>query len=137
MQALRLVPVFLLSLLGAACGPTYATGGTTPQQGGAAPPAGAANGGVVVQGGTTHFAIDNQSPMTICYVNVSETRDGSWGPDRLGQTETIPSGASRYWTIDPGYWDFRFLDCNQRTLMERRQVAVDGAGIVVTFRRAE
>ena len=32
MQALRLVPVFLLSLLGAACGPTYATGGTTPYE---------------------------------------------------------------------------------------------------------
>ena len=118
-------------LFGAACGPVYATGG------GGQAPAGATHGGVVTQGGNTHFAIDNQSSLTVCYVNVSETSNGNWGPDRLGSSETIPPGTSRYWTIDAGYWDFRFLDCNQRVLMERRSVSVDGGGIVVTFRRAE
>jgi hypothetical protein len=129
----------LLALFGlalAACGPTYATGGQTPG-GSQAPPAGATHGGVVSQGGGSHFAIDNQSAATICYVQVSETVNNNWGPDRLDSTETIPPGASRYWTIDPGNWDFRFLDCNRNTLMERRGVGIDGGGMLVTFRRPE
>jgi hypothetical protein len=131
MRGMNALVAWAALTLSAACGPTYATSGPTQA------PAGATHGGVVVQGGNTHFAIDNQSSVNVCYVQVSQTTNNNWGPDRLGSSETIPPGTSRYWTIDPGQWDFRFLDCNRRTLMERRGVGVDGSGIVVTFRRPE
>jgi hypothetical protein len=83
------------------------------------------------------FVVENRSAESICYVNISPTVDASWGADLLGSSETVPAGTDRGWTMPVGYYDFRFLDCNQQTMMERRNVAVGDTGVTVTFRVRE
>jgi hypothetical protein len=89
------------------------------------------------QAANAAFVVENRSAESICYVNISATSDSAWGPDRLGSSETIPPGTDRGWTMPVGYYDFRFLDCNQQTMMERRSVGVGDTGVTVTFRVRE
>ena len=94
---------------------------------------------VVVQSdASAEFLIVNQSAMTICYVNFSPTTDPNWGEDRLGATEVIGPGQSRGWRVPADTYDFRLVDCNQRTLMERRGESIgSNQRRTVTFRVAE
>jgi hypothetical protein len=83
------------------------------------------------------FVIENQSAESICYVNISPSTDTQWGPDQLGEAETLSPGTDRGWTLPLGNYDFRFLDCNQQTMMERRGIALNQTGVTVTFRVRE
>jgi len=94
---------------------------------------------VVVQGGANaEFLVVNQSQIPICYVNFSPTTDPMWGPDRLGPTEIIQPGQQRGWQLPADTYDFRLLDCNQRSLMERRGEPIGSSQRrTVTFRVPE
>ncbi len=93
-----------------------------------------AGGGV----GEAVFMIENRSYVPICYVNFSPTTDPNWGPDQLGPSEVIHPGTDRGWRIVPNYYDYRLLDCNRNTMMERRNVAIPaGQQLTVTFRSPE
>jgi hypothetical protein len=83
------------------------------------------------------FVVENRSVESICYVNISPTVDGAWGPDQLGEAETLSPGTDRGWSLPVGTYDFRFLDCNQQTMMERRNVGLSETGVTVTFRVRE
>lgn len=93
---------------------------------------------VVEANANAEFMILNESAMTICYVNFSPTTDPMWGQDRLGATEVIAPGQSRGWRVPADTYDFRLLDCNQRTLMERRGEPIgSNQRRTVTFRVPE
>lgn len=88
--------------------------------------------------GRAAFIIRNESSVPICYVNISMSADSNWGPDRLGATETIQPGIERAWTMNAGQYDYRLLDCDRRTMMQRMNTAVPaGDGLIVTFRSPE
>ncbi len=70
------------------------------------------------------LSIINESQQTICYVNFSLTTEDNWGPDRLGPTETIPTGGSRSFDIAPGEYDIRLLDCESNVLLDQRNVPI-------------
>lgn len=55
----------------------------------------------------TALVVENASPQTIYIVNFGPCTDPTWGPDRLGATETIAAGAERSWTVQPGCYDVR------------------------------
>lgn len=89
-------------------------------------------------GGEAVFMIENRSYIPICYVNFSPTTDRYWGPDQLGASEVIHPGTDRGWRIVPNYYDYRLVDCNRNTVMERRNVAIPaGQQLTVTFRTPE
>ena len=94
---------------------------------------------VVIQAeATAEFVVLNQSQYTICYVNFSPTTDPNWGEDRLGAQEVIAPSQSRGWRVPADTYDFRLLDCNQRTLMERRGEPIgSNQRRTVTFRTPE
>ena len=117
------------ALLLPACGGAPAAGPN------AQPAPGPGGGGAAAN---AELVVSNESGRTICYVNFSPTTDPMWGPDRLGSTETIPPGQVRGWQVPADTYDFRLMDCDQRTLMERRQQPIgSGQRRTVTFRRAE
>lgn len=89
-------------------------------------------------GGEAVFMIENRSYVPICYVNFSPSSDPNWGPDQLGASEVIHPGANRGWRVVPNYYDYRFLDCNRRVIMERRGRAIPaGQQLTITFRTPE
>lgn len=53
------------------------------------------------------LVLRNDAPVPIQFVQFARCTDESWGPDRLGATETIAPGAIRTWNIAPGCWDLR------------------------------
>lgn len=83
--------------------------------------------------GTSAIVIANQGASAICYVHISPSETDDWGPDRLATSETIASGDTRGWSVDPGNWDIQLQDCNSNTLLEERDIAVSGAGIQITY----
>lgn len=89
-------------------------------------------------GGEAVLMIENRSYVPICYVNFSPTSDPNWGVDQLGPSEVIHPGTNRGWRIVPNYYDYRLVDCNRRTMMERRGVAIPaGQQLTITFRAPE
>lgn len=78
--------------------------------------------------------VKNDTDQPICYVNFSLASADTWGPDRLGEDEVIGPGEARGWRVEPGAYDVRLLDCEQRTILDQRGVLVEGAGIVLTYR---
>ncbi len=77
--------------------------------------------------------VRNASNRTICYVQFSSTAQSTWGPDRLGATETVPPGQLRGWRVPPDMYDVRVSDCQRNVLADDRSVAVAGDGLVVTY----
>jgi hypothetical protein len=73
---------------------------------------------------TVSLTLYNDSGTTICYVYISPSADTSWGDDRLGSAETVPSGESRRFTVLPETYDLRAEDCNSNALSTRWEVTV-------------
>ncbi|MCC7538714.1 MAG: hypothetical protein IT379_20985 [Deltaproteobacteria bacterium] len=90
-------------------------------------------GGTVVAGGgvPATFSVLNQSPYTICFVQMSQ--GGDWGGDWLGSSETVPPGNQRDFSLTAGTWNIQFLDCNRQPIFRRYNVPIQGA-ITLTFR---
>lgn len=103
-----------------------------PVGGGGSEPT-AAELAAVGPGSQPALIIRNASNRTICYVNFSPASSNSWGPDQLGSSETIASGAIRGWRIPANTYDLRVLDCNRSPLADDRGVSVAGNGVVVTY----
>ncbi len=78
--------------------------------------------------------VQNESGKTICYVNISSSESGHWGPDRLSTQETVAPGQQRAWSLDSGQWDVRLKDCRHNTVFERRSVAVDSRSVILKYR---
>jgi hypothetical protein len=68
----------------------------------------------------------NEGSTTICYVQISLSTETEWGPDWLGETETIGGGSSRTFELLPNTYDIRALDCDQETLKEEYGVNITG-----------
>ncbi len=92
-----------------------------PESGAAAAPSGA----------RSKFVIVNESSVPLCIVQISPSSDQQWGPDRLGERETIPPGARRAWEAEPGIYDVLIRDCRGRVLLERRNVPISGEGVAL------
>ncbi len=65
-----------------------------------------------------HFTLDNASGTTAYYVLISPTEAQNWGQDDLGDTEVLPSGSSRVFTLPAGTYDLLVLDSQRDTLVE-------------------
>lgn len=89
--------------------------------------------GTVVAGGgpPATFTLANQSPYTVCYVQM--TQGGDWGGDWLGSSETVPPGVSRTFSLTAGTWSIQMLDCNRQPVFRRYNVPIQG-DITLTFR---
>lgn len=77
------------------------------------------------------FLINNQSSTTVCYAMFSPVSDPNWGPDQLG-SNVITSGSTYAWTVGLGVWDVKLQDCDHNTLLERRNMDIQGAGTILT-----
>ena len=88
-------------------------------------------GGPVAGGVPATFSVLNQSPYTICFVQMSQ--GGDWGGDWLGSSETVPPGNSRAFSVTAGTWNIQFLDCNRQPIFRRYNVPIQG-DITLTFR---
>jgi len=61
--------------------------------------------------GTATLIINNLSAEPIHYVYMSLSSDTNWGPDLLGESTVLQSGASFTLTgIVPGTWDVKVVD---------------------------
>lgn len=70
------------------------------------------------------FTIVNNSSVQICYVQISPTTALGWGPDELGETETIDPGSERLFPLARGYYDVRLLDCAYEVVYEEYELEV-------------
>jgi hypothetical protein len=76
--------------------------------------------------GQASLEMINQGSETICYVQISLSTETEWGPDWLGESETIGSGSSRVFELLPNTYDIRALDCDQEAIKEEYQVSISG-----------
>ena len=120
--------VVVLSLVG-----SVLVGGCVVHTGGGGTAPSAAELQAVPPGANPALIVRNASANTICYVNFSSTRQSTWGPDRLGPSETVPPGRIRGWRVPADAYDVRVQDCQRNVLADDRSVAVAGQGIVVTY----
>lgn len=68
---------------------------------------GGSGGGSYYGSGT--IVVENATGSTIHRVHFSSVDDTSWGPDRLGSSETIPPGTSRAWSVPAGRYNVRVV----------------------------
>ena len=65
----------------------------------------------------------NDSDLTICYLYVSPTVAGSWGPDRLGEG-TLDPGATLSVDVPAGFYDLLGEDCDEATVLDESDVDI-------------
>ncbi len=123
--------VFALAITSGCVPPATGTGATTSQ------PMPQATAGTSSSSADTSFVVRNESAEPVCYVQISPTSEGSWGPDRLSSNETIQPSQQRAWEVQPGMYDFRLMDCSRNAMLERRNVPIQGEGIALTYRARE
>lgn len=73
------------------------------------------------------LVVRNDAPLPIMVVQFARCTDESWGPDRLGATETIAPGATRTWSIAPGCWDLRVATSTHAGYWYDNEVSAGGA----------
>jgi hypothetical protein len=84
--------------------------------------------------GTTDFRITNNSSVEICYVQVSDVGNDTWGEDWLGKDTTIPAGSEFLVKgLANGDYDIRALDCDQKEIATNMAVTFDGGEVTWTF----
>ena len=70
------------------------------------------------------FTIENNSLLTLCYVNLSASSAQNWGQDELGPTEVIDPGTQRSITVATGSYDLLIRDCEGDTLLDDFELEV-------------
>ncbi len=61
---------------------------------------------------TVALTVINNSSYEVCYLYVSPSTSDEWGPDQLGESQTIPSGTTfTLEGIEPGLYDLRAETC--------------------------
>jgi hypothetical protein len=69
------------------------------------------------QGGPPTVRLVNQGSVAVCFVYMSPSTQSTWGPNWMGASETVQSGASRDFSVPVGeQYDFRADDCDHNTL---------------------
>ncbi len=65
-----------------------------------------------ISGITSTLVVVNATSLEICYLYLSSSNSGDWGPDQLG-TQTLPSGMRFTLTgLEPDSYDLRVETCN-------------------------
>ena len=70
------------------------------------------------------FTIENNSLLTLCYVNLSLSSAQNWGQDELDPTEVIDPGTQRSITVATGSYDLLIRDCEGDTLLDDFELEV-------------
>jgi CHAT domain-containing protein/tetratricopeptide (TPR) repeat protein len=67
---------------------------------------------------TATLRLINDSEQTICFVQISSVTDAGWGPNHLGNDDTIAPAQTYIFELEVGAYDVRLLDCKGNTLFE-------------------
>jgi hypothetical protein len=60
---------------------------------------------------------------------ISPSTSSDWGQDWLGETETIPPGGSRDFSVSPPQnYDLQALDCSGSVMAEQYGLYIGGSG---------
>ncbi len=71
------------------------------------------------------LTVENDSSTEVCFIYIDPSTSDTWSDDWLGEKETIPTGHSRYFFVDPGTYDFLAADCDGNELASEYGVKVD------------
>ena len=74
----------------------------------------------------TTLRIINNTTDLICYVYVSAAAAESWGPDWLGENQTIESEQGVTFTVETGMYDLRVENCDREVLAESLDQHLEG-----------
>ncbi|MBN1310247.1 MAG: hypothetical protein JXB30_02430 [Anaerolineae bacterium] len=72
------------------------------------------------------LTVVNNTDTEMCYIYISLSANATWGPDRLGDDETVPVGRSRTFSLSPGTWDVRIEDCSENVILEKGEIVISG-----------
>ncbi len=72
----------------------------------------------------------NAVGVDVCYLRLSPSAAGYWGPDELGATELFENGGSRTYDLPPGSWDVLAQDCDGNTLAEIYEIPVQPGTVI-------
>ncbi len=72
----------------------------------------------------------NAVGVDVCYLRLSPSSAGYWGPDELGATELFENGGSRVYDLPPGEWDVLAQDCDGNTLAEIYAIPVQTGTVI-------
>jgi hypothetical protein len=74
-----------------------------------------------------NLAVLNQTTSDICYLYVTQAASDDWGPDQLGDTDTISPGSTFTVTnIPAGSFDVLSEDCNHNVISWNYGVSLEG-----------
>jgi hypothetical protein len=62
------------------------------------------------------LVLHNQTGHTICEVYFRPSGESIWGANRLPDPQLVPDGHTRTWTIEPGFYDLKAVDCQQNVV---------------------
>lgn len=71
---------------------------------------------------TVRLLVVNDSSTEICYIYISPSSADDWGDDWMGDMESLPSGWSRIFYVQPGVYDLQAADCDDNPLAEEYEV---------------
>jgi hypothetical protein len=83
--------------------------------------------------GIVSVTVVNRAPQAVCYMYISPVSRDTWGPDQLGDTETIAPGAARQFSLPVGHWDLRADSCAHEPIGTLRNALIAG-DTVLTLR---
>jgi hypothetical protein len=125
-----LVVIAVLALAALACGGTTVDPTPvppTPVPPTDVPPAAPTKVPSETTAGNVNLAVLNQTSTDICYLYVTKAESETWGPDQLGDTDTVAPGSSFTVTnIPAGSFDILSEDCNHNVISWNYGVVLDG-----------
>ncbi|MEZ5229182.1 MAG: serine protease [Acidimicrobiales bacterium] len=76
--------------------------------------------------GLVEFTVVNDTPDPVCYLQIAPTLANGWGPDDLGDDQTLAPGDEAVISMPPDLYDFKSQDCNFTPGPEVYEVAITG-----------
>jgi hypothetical protein len=74
---------------------------------------------VIGSSGQLPIRVANIGEIDICYFYIAPAGTGAWGEDQLGSVESINSGNSRIFFLEPGLYNLMAEDCDHIPLAQR------------------
>jgi hypothetical protein len=71
---------------------------------------------------TARVFIDNTADIEVCFVFISPSAGDEWGNDLMGENETIMTGQTRVFYMQPDTYDMQVRDCDEEILAEQYEV---------------
>ncbi len=81
-------------------------------------------------GQNLNITFSNQTKLDICEIYISTENANDWGENKLSDTETLPSGAEKTFSVKRGKYDLLVRSCDKAAIYSNHGVSSDFIAVI-------